>query len=167
MTAKAARKAANAPDVAGLEAFLYDEADLLDRGDLKAWLELFTEDGRYWMPARLGQDDPETEISLFYEDRLLMSIRALNFGHPLSPMMEHAVRTSHVIGNVRLANWDGVVAQVTANFHAVVLQRKEQTIFAGRTTHDLVQDGRGWKIRQKRVDLLNCDMPMKNIMIYL
>ncbi|RMF07788.1 MAG: aromatic-ring-hydroxylating dioxygenase subunit beta [Alphaproteobacteria bacterium] len=150
-----------------IEKFLYDEADLLDRGDLKAWLELFTEDGRYWMPARPDQDDPETEISLFYDDRLLMSIRALNFGHPLSPMMEHPVRTSHVIGNVRLADWDGETARVTANFHVVALQRKEQTVFAGRYTYELVRAGAGWKIRQKRVDLINCDMPMKNILIYL
>ncbi len=167
MTAKVAKKAASAPDVAEIEAFLNDEADLLDRGELKAWTDLFTEDGRYWMPARPDQTDPETEISLFYDDRLLMSIRAINFGHPLSPMMEHAVRSSHIIGNVRIADWDGEVVRVTATFHAVVLQRREQTVFAGRTAHDLVSAGSSWKIRQKRVDLINCDLPLKNILIYL
>lgn len=169
MTAQSAKKTATAPEVAEIEAFLYDEADLLDAGDLEGWKALFTEDGRYWMPARPGQDDPETEISLFYDDQLLMSIRALNFGHPLSPMMEHPVRSSHLIGNVRLRDWDAGAgaAQVTSNFQTVVLQRKEQTMFAGRYTHDLVRHKNGWKIRQKRVDLINCDLPMKNIMIYI
>jgi benzoate/toluate 1,2-dioxygenase beta subunit len=169
MTTKTALKAVDAPDLAEIETFLYDEADLLDAGDLKGWAALFTEDGRYWMPARPDQEDPETEISLFYDDPLLMSIRALNFGHELSAAMEHPIRSSHLIGNVRLRDWDAAegVAQVTSSFQTVVLQRKEQTLFAGRATHDLIKAGDGWKIRQKRVDLINCDMPLKNIMIYL
>lgn len=168
MTQPAKRTAAD-PDINVLAAFLYDEADLLDAGDLKAWMALYTEDGRYWMPAAPDQPDPDSHISLFYDDRLMMSIRALNFGHPLSAAMEHPVRSSHVIGNVRLAHWDPSTgtAKVTSNFHVVLLQRKEQTVFAGRYTHDLVQDGQDWKIRQKKVDLINCDQPLKSIMTYL
>ena len=35
-----------------IEQFLYQEARLLDNKQFKAWLELFTEDARYWMPVR-------------------------------------------------------------------------------------------------------------------
>ena len=169
MTAETVLKSAGAPNLTEIETFLYDEADLLDAGDLKGWSDLFTEDGRYWMPAHPGQEDPETEISLFYDDRLLMSIRALNFGHEMSAAMEHPIRSTHLIGNLRLRDWDAATgtARITSNFQAVVLQRREQTLFAGRYAHDLVQAGKSWKIQQKRVDLINCDMPLKNIMIYL
>ena len=33
------------------EAFLYREALLLDEGDYDAWLDLFTRDAVFWMPA--------------------------------------------------------------------------------------------------------------------
>ena len=64
------------PDLAGIEAFLYREADLLDAGDLHSWRELFTEDGTYWMPVAVDQPDPLNHISIIYEDRLMMAIRA-------------------------------------------------------------------------------------------
>jgi 3-phenylpropionate/cinnamic acid dioxygenase small subunit len=35
-----------------VESFLYAEAELLDARQFEAWLELFTEDVRYWMPMR-------------------------------------------------------------------------------------------------------------------
>jgi 3-phenylpropionate/cinnamic acid dioxygenase small subunit len=35
-----------------VETFLYEEARLLDKWRLHEWLDLFTEDARYWMPMR-------------------------------------------------------------------------------------------------------------------
>ena len=35
-----------------VEDFLYMEAELLDERRLREWLELFTDDLRYWMPVR-------------------------------------------------------------------------------------------------------------------
>ena len=35
-----------------IEQFLYREARLLDERRFHAWLELFTDDLRYWMPGR-------------------------------------------------------------------------------------------------------------------
>ncbi len=37
-----------------IEQLLYKEASLLDRPDLDSWLELYTEDGTYWMPVTDG-----------------------------------------------------------------------------------------------------------------
>ena len=51
-------------DLSRIEQFLYDEADLLDRPDLDAWIDLYTEDGTYWMPVDEDQSDPINHISL-------------------------------------------------------------------------------------------------------
>lgn len=155
------------PDIREIEEFLYREADCLDRADLDGWLALYTEDASYWMPASPDQPDPLTHISLFYDDRLLMEIRRLNFGQELAASMAYAVRGSHLIGNVRIVAADGEGCRVTSNFQAVLLYREEQTLYAGRYTHDLVRVGDSWKIRHKRVDLLTCDVPMKSLVIYL
>jgi 3-phenylpropionate/cinnamic acid dioxygenase small subunit len=157
------------PDIREIEEFLYREADFLDRGDLDGWIELYTEDASYWMPASPEQTDPFTHISLFYDDRLLMEIRRINFGHEYAASMAHPVRSTHIIGNVRLQSFDAATgeARVTSNFHVAMYYRGEQTLYAGRYTHDLVRQGNDWKIRHKRVDILTCDAPLKSIIIYL
>ena len=155
-------------DIREVENFLNVEADLLDRTDLENWMALYTEDGTYWMPVREGQDDPLNEISILYENRTLMAIRCNNFGHRLAPSMEYPVRCNHIISDVRIAEED--VAQglltVTSKFQAVVYYR-EQTLYAGRYTHQLQVEPNGYRIRQKRVDLINCDASHKSLLIYI
>ena len=55
--------------------FVVREARLLDQQRLEDWLDLFTEDGHYWMPVEWGQTDPKLTTSLMYEDKLLLRIR--------------------------------------------------------------------------------------------
>jgi benzoate/toluate 1,2-dioxygenase beta subunit len=165
-----ARKPASArPSLAAVEALLYREADCLDAGNLDDWIELYTADATYWMPVRPEQTDPRKEISLFYDDRLLMDIRRRNFGHELAPSMAHEIRSSHLIGNVRLEKAGGAsgVQRVFSSFHVAVYYRREQTLYAGRYTHELVATESGLRIRHKRVDLINCDAPLRSILIYL
>jgi 3-phenylpropionate/cinnamic acid dioxygenase small subunit len=51
-----------------LKAFVYAEAELLDDGKFDDWLDLFADDGIYWIPAVPNQDDPLNTILIFYED---------------------------------------------------------------------------------------------------
>lgn len=153
-----------------IEAFLYREADCLDRADLNAWIDLYTEDGVYWMPASPTQTDPDTHISIFNDDRLLMEIRRRNFGHAFAASMEYDVRCSHLIGNLRLLDGSSGSSDlsVASNFQSVIYYRGEQTLYAGRYTHDLVRDGGDYRIRHKRVELINCDAPtLRSIVIYI
>ena len=41
-----------------IELFLLHEARLLDQRRFEEWMELFTEDGYYWAPARPDQPAP-------------------------------------------------------------------------------------------------------------
>jgi hypothetical protein len=43
----------------------------------------------------------------------------------------------------------------------------KQTPFAGTYTHELVRDGGSFKIRSKRVDIINCDAALNTIIIYI
>jgi 3-phenylpropionate/cinnamic acid dioxygenase small subunit len=155
-------------DIREIEDFLYAEADLLDRTDLEQWMELYTEDGTYWMPVREDQDDPLNEISILYENRTLMAVRCNNFGHRLAPSMEYPVRCNHIISRVRVTGEDASqgLLTVTSNFLAVVYYR-EQTLYTGRYTHQLQLVDGSYKIRRKRVDLINCDASHRSLLIYL
>ncbi len=152
-----------------IETFLYEEAQLLDDANIKDWMNLYGDEGCYWMPASLDQTCPETEISILYEKKLLMDVRSRNFGHTLAPSMEYEVRGCRLIGNVRLAAEqpsDGTI-RVLSSFHAHIFYRDEVSLFAGKYTHDLKANGDSYQIMQKRVDLINADGIHRNLLIYV
>ncbi len=159
----------NTVDIKAVEDFLYHEAALLDHPDLDSWMQLFTEDGTYWMPASENQPDPLNHISHIYDDRVMMEIRRRNFVHPRASSKDSPVRASHLLGNIRLAGTlDNGDLQVTANFHVVLWYRDEQRVYAGTSEHHLAQSPEGgFAIRHKRVNLINPDAPQKSLIIYL
>ncbi len=152
-----------------IEQLLYQEASLLDRPDLDRWIELYTEDGTYWMPTIEDQEDPLNHISLFYDDRVMMEVRRRNFVHPRAASKDYKVRSSHIISNIQVMEMDEKTGNctVTSNFHCFMYYRDKQTPYAGQYTHELVRDGDSYKIQQKRVDLINCDAVLNTIIIYI
>ncbi|WP_116366104.1 aromatic-ring-hydroxylating dioxygenase subunit beta [Parahaliea mediterranea] len=158
----------NSLDIKAVETFLYEEAALLDRPDLDNWMKLFTEDGTYWMPAREDQLDALNHVSHMYDDRVMMEIRRRNFVHPRASSKDSPVRSSHLLGNIR---HQGKTKQgdlrITCNFHVVMWYREEQRVYAGTCEHHLVSTADGFRIRHKRVDLINPEAPQKSLIIYL
>ena len=159
--------AVSAAERQAIEDFLYDEATCLDRPDLDAWVDLYTDDGTYWMPAIPDQADPVNHISLFYDDRVMMEIRRRNFRHPRAASKDYPVRASHIISNVRVQTLDETSGDctVTSNFQCYLYYRDKQTPFAGTYTHELVKKGSSYLIRSKRVDIINCDAVLNTIII--
>lgn len=155
-------------DLRAIEQFLYDEANLLDEPDLDRWIELYSEDGSYWMPVIPNQPDPLNHVSIFYDDRVMMEVRRRNFVHPRAASKDHSVRASHIIGNVRCSgrNQQGDLV-VTSNFQCVLYYRREQRLYAGTYLHHLIATDNSFKIRHKKVQLINCDAPHKSLTIYL
>ncbi|MEM6582765.1 MAG: aromatic-ring-hydroxylating dioxygenase subunit beta [Pseudomonadota bacterium] len=151
-----------------IEQFLYDEASLLDNPDLDRWMELYSEDGTYWMPVKQDQEDPINHVSIFYDDRVMMEVRRRNFVHPRAASKDHAVRCSHIISNIRQqGKTDQGDHIVTSNFQALVFYRNEQRVYGGTYEHHLIPDAGGYKIRHKKVNLINCEAPQKSLTVYL
>ena len=152
-----------------IEQLLYKEASFLDRPDLDSWIELYTDDGTYWMPAVENQEDALNHISLFYDDRVIMEVRRRNFVHPRAASKDYKVRCSHIISNIQVTEIVEKTGNctVTSNFHCYIYYRDRQTPYAGTYTHELVREGDGYKIQHKRVDLINCDAALNTIIIYI
>ncbi len=83
-----------------IEDVLTHEVQLLDDRRFEEWRDLFTDDGRYWVPLKPGQDSPDAECSLFYDDRVIMQTRFERLRHPNIHSQNPPHRTCHVIGNV-------------------------------------------------------------------
>ena len=121
------------------------------------------------MPAIPDQEDPENHISLFYDDRVLMEVRRRNFVHPAAASKDYAVRASHIISNVQVTDLEKETGNctVTSNFQCFLYYRDRQTPYAGTYTHELVRAGESYKIKSKRVDIINCDAALNTIIVYI
>jgi 3-phenylpropionate/cinnamic acid dioxygenase small subunit len=158
MTRQVSPPAGGVIDRAVFEQFLIHEATLLDERRFRDWMELFAEDGTYWVPAVPNQDSPFNQASLFYDDRDLMKTRVERLEHPRIHVQTPPSRTAHLIGNVVASPGDKTDEYLVASTVIMVEYRDEhQRVFAGRQRHRLRREGASFRIVQKRVDLINCD----------
>jgi 3-phenylpropionate/cinnamic acid dioxygenase small subunit len=146
-------------DRSPFEDFLVDEARLLDERRFRDWMELFAEDGTYWVPAVPGQKSPMDQASLFYDDRDLMKTRIERLDHPRIHVQTPPSRTVHLVGNVVIEQSDDGRGEFVIGSTVIMVEYRDdaQRIFAGRQRHRLRRHGDTFHIVQKRVDLINCD----------
>jgi benzoate/toluate 1,2-dioxygenase beta subunit len=120
------------------------------------------------VPASPEQPDPLDHVSLFYEDRSLMRMRILRLRHPQAHALAIPIRTSRIVAHIVVAGSEDGATIVRSRFQLVEAQGERQRLFAGAYTHRLVRDdAMGFKIRQKRVDLVNCDAQHEAIQIFI
>lgn len=158
---------AERPTQQRLEHFLYHEARLIDEKRWEEWNELFTEDGEYWVPATRGQPDPKNHVSLMYETSLLREIRLRRYRHPNAMSLQPQPYSVHLVSNVMLDEFDSATGECIVNSRFVMLEfrRDEQRTYGGAATHELLPDGDAFRIRMKKVELVNCDGVLPSIHI--
>ena len=157
-TRAASPVADGAIDRAPFEEFLIHEARLLDERHFRDWMQLFADDGTYWVPAVPDQQSPFDQASLFYDDRDLMRTRVERLEHPRIHVQTPPSRTAHIVGNISVEPAGKPNEYIVySTFIMVEYRDEQQRVFAGRQRHHLRRDGTGLRIAQKRVDLINCD----------
>lgn len=129
--------------IAEVEQFLYAEADLLDDWRLHEWLELFTPEAHYLVPATVNRDgDPNTDLFLVQDDRFLLEHRV----NSLQTRSAHAEyphsRTRRLITNVRAVSSDDSIS-VVANFAVFRFRGGASDTYVGRYHHELVRTETG------------------------
>ena len=139
-----------------VEQFLYRQAELLDAKRWQDYVDLFSEDGIYWMPARPEDTTWDGVPSIFAEDKNLMNVRMGRVQHPDAWSQRPLWGTNHVVGNViveRVAANGDVVAH--SRFHMLELRRDNVRHFAGAYLHHLKKTRDGYRIKLQRVDMTN------------
>ncbi len=146
-------------DCAPFEAFIVNEARLLDQRRFREWMALFADDGTYWVPAVPDQQSPFDQASLFYDDRELMKTRIERLEHPRIHVQTPPSRTAHLVGNTIVEEADESKDEYVIGSTVIMVEYRNeaQRIFAGRQRHRLRRAGASFRIVQKRVDLINCD----------
>jgi ethylbenzene dioxygenase subunit beta len=148
---------------------VYEEARLLDERRFEEWLQLFDEDGIYWVPSQPGQLSPRDTLSVFYEQRSLLAVRVNRLRQSSMHAQIPAVRTLHHVGAAvaRPSGVRGIDLEVSSSLIVCEWRSDEGRWFAGRVLHHLRHSAGGLRIALKRVDLINCDAPHRALTVPL
>jgi 3-phenylpropionate/cinnamic acid dioxygenase small subunit len=161
-----------------VEDFLYLEAELLDERKLREWLDLLTDDVRYWMPIRhntLGRPEEITEELAkpgegyyFDDDKKSLRLRVERVYSKSAWSELPPSRTRHLITNIRIKNVDGNEIAVQSNFLVYrTRMESDQDIFVG-TRQDIVRRINGtFKIARRTIILDQAVLDAKNISVFL
>jgi benzoate/toluate 1,2-dioxygenase beta subunit len=139
-------------------AFVTREARLLDERRFEEWVELFDADGLYWVPLRPGQTDGLEEMSIFRDDRDLLRARLARLRHPAAHADTPAPRVVRGLSNLEVLAMTADEARLAGVLMMVTWREQRQTLYAARVAWTLRPVGDGdYRIRLKRVDLVNCE----------
>lgn len=148
------------------EALLYCEALLIDSSRFAEWLELFTPDAEFWMPAWRDEttptEDPERELSLiYYKGRRNLEDRVMRLTSGLSTASSPPPRTVHQVTNVLVTSASGDEGEVSAAFtcHRFDVRMDRTHCFFGRYEYRLLREDGTWRIARKKILLLNDTVP--------
>ncbi|MEC3766043.1 aromatic-ring-hydroxylating dioxygenase subunit beta [Cupriavidus sp. SS-3] len=152
-----------------LVALVYEEARLIDEKRFDQWLALFADDGHYWIPLVPGQQDGIDHASLMYEDRLLLQLRIERMRNPRAFSLQPEPRCLHVLQCpeiVAMAHHENTYLTRTRYIYVETAGEMQQ-VYACTAEHTLSQQDGRLKIRQKRVDLLNCDAALPSVQLFM
>lgn len=141
--------------------FLYREARYLDDRDFEKWLECYSPEAEFWMPAWADDDeltrDPQREISLIYypnrgglEDRVFR-IRTDRSSATSLP----EPRTGHNITNVEITGTDGTDVDVRFNWFTLYYRYQHVDTYFGTSFYRIDLSGPSPLIASKKVVLKN------------
>lgn len=137
-----------------VEDFLFHEAALLDSWRLEEWLELFTLDCTYEVPATDRPDaDPGLSWSLIHDGRTMLEQRVIRLKKPEAHAEFPHSQTSRIVGNVRILAQSAEDLLVTANFIINRAKAGKFDTYVGRYEYTLVPTEGSFRIRQKKAVL--------------
>jgi 3-phenylpropionate/cinnamic acid dioxygenase small subunit len=164
-----------------VEDLLYAEADLLDERRYDEWLELFTDDVRYWMPLRKnvpwqGRDQDmsaEDEVGWTDDDKATLVKRVRQIQTGIHWAEEPVSRVSHVVSNVRPAGPASSLEEgqsMTVKSHFIVYRNRLETetdLLVGRREDRLRRVGGSLKIARRKILIEQSVLMAKNLTVFL
>lgn len=154
---------------AELTAFVYHEAMLLDTRRYDDWLALYAESGLYWMPLSQDQALGDEAPSLLHEDLLLLRLRIQRYGNPRAHSLHPAVRGLRILQAPQLLTSDASTSlhELRTPFLYVETQGDTQKMLAATAFHTVQGNPGAFRLRMKKVVLLNSDASMPAIQLLL
>ncbi len=150
-----------------VERFLFHEARLMDEHRYDDWLALWAlDDATYWIPANADDIDPMQNVSIVYDRGGQIRNRIRRLKETLW-LKERAPRLKRIVGNIVMESASEHDLTVSSNFILAELHRGSQVIWAGTALHVLIAEGESFRIKSKKVLLLNNNEALPNMLFLI
>ena len=171
-----------------VEQFLYREARLLDERRFHEWLDLFTDDVRYWMAGRSSRYprsskaitvlDPERrqeselaiedEMAILDETKVTLVGRIARLDTGMAWAEDPPSRTRHIISNIEVEPGDTASElKVYSNFIVYRTRAEsEQDYYVGARQDVLRRVDGAWKIARRKLVLDQNVLLPKNVSVF-
>jgi 3-phenylpropionate/cinnamic acid dioxygenase small subunit len=162
--------------VRDIEEFLYAEAELLDERRFTEWLDLLTDDVRYWMPMRrnvkFGEQEHENtreqqDMNWFDEGKATLTQRVQQILTGVHWAEEPLSRVCHMVSNVQLVHV--IPAEVTVKSRFLIYRNRlqdETDFFVGKREDVLRRVDDQWKITRRKILLDQNVLLAKNLTVF-
>ena len=161
--------------------FLYEEAEILDERNFEDWLDLLTEDIRYWMPMRRNVKSNEMDreftregqdINWFDEGKDTLERRVQQILTGVHWAEEPLSRIRHLITNVQLLNATPSASdatEVATRCRFLVYRNRVETetdFLIGKREDTLRKVDGSWKIAERKITLDQNVLLAKNLTFF-
>ncbi len=153
------------PTLQDFEQFIFNEVRCIDERQWEKWLELFDEDGDYWIPLSSEDKNPRENLSIAYEDRVKLMLRCKRYSHPQFHAQSPPSRSSHMVSNVMLDAAEDDVGEylVHAQFTMREYRLEQRVDWAGTYSYRLRKNAESFKIKRKKVLLVDSEAILETI----
>ncbi len=171
-----------------VEQLLYREARMLDSRRFHQWLELFTDDVRYWMPIRSNRYpasskaitildgsryeeeelSKENELAILDENKDSLTRRVQRLDTGMAWAEDPPSRTRHIISNIEVEPGD-TESELRVYSNYVVYRNRgetEQDFYVGAREDTLRRVGGELKIARRKVIIDQNVLLAKNVSIF-
>lgn len=136
-------------------AFIWREAELLDRKDYAAWGALWCPDGHYIVPIDGQASDYASQLNYVYDDARMRQLRIERFTSGYSMSAEDSAHTARTVSRFTLAGMEGDVVEIHSAQILAAYKRGTMTLFAANLSHRIRLTPEGGVLEQKVVRLIN------------
>jgi 3-phenylpropionate/cinnamic acid dioxygenase small subunit len=168
-----------------VEQFLYREARLLDERRFHEWLDLFTDDVRYWMAGRstryprsskaittLNRQESdvvtEEELAILDETKATLEGRVERLDTGMAWAEDPPSRTRHLITNIEVEPGD-TASELKVHSNFLVYRTRaetEQDLYVGARQDTLRRVDGAWKIAHRKLVLDQNVLLPKNVSVF-
>ena len=164
-----------------IEAFLFEEAEILDDRNFADWLDLLTDDIRYWMPMRRNVKSNEMDreftreghdINWFDEGKETLERRVNQILTGVHWAEEPLSRIRHLITNVQLLNATPSASdpsEVSVRCRFLVYRNRVETetdFLIGKREDTLRKVNGDWRIAGRKITLDQSVLLAKNLTFF-
>lgn len=143
--------------LAEAQAFVWREAELLDQLAYRAWLPLWTDEGRYVVPIERDAKDHAAALNIVHDDGEMRAARAKRLLSGFSMSSAPPARTVRTLSRFVVAAADHDAIDLRCAMHLVEYKYERTRLLAADVDYRLVRRDGGLALDRKVVCLINSD----------